>query len=230
MGIGEERLTNLDPLARHIVGNVGSRVRVLGSEAAERGVDELLHLLVDDGDADSLQADAEREGRNDVDIDGLEPSITTTCNRVGSRCIVAAATLQLEDAVLLVVVGEGDRLGRSLGSNVDGHDASSVARREADLGRENVRVRRRGRREPLTRNLRSNLEHVDETLLTPNDDLQLLVTVGRKIPGVGEFAVSVDLVLLATLPGLGGRSLGQLQPTTSAASVERGDFGWSLTA
>lgn len=63
----------------------------------------------------------------------------------------------------------------------------------------------------LTGNLRSDLEDVDDALAAPDHDLQLLVVVGRDIPGVGNLAVRRELVLLAPFPGVGGGSLGQLQ-------------------
>lgn len=120
----EELVVDLDPLDAEVVGDVRGRVRVLGRDAPERRVDELLHPLVDDRDADSLEAEAKGECCNDVDVDGFESALPAARDRVLARERVGGATLELEDALLLGIVGKAYSLCRSFGANVDRKDAA----------------------------------------------------------------------------------------------------------
>lgn len=215
----EELVVDLDPLDPDIVSDVGRRVGVLGGKPSERRVDELLHLLVDDRDADTLEADAKGEGRNDVHVDRFEDSLATTGDRVLPRESFGVAALNLEDAVGLGVVGKANRLRWTFGADVDRQDSIPCAVllllvsdvRELWFERTHRKAER---------DLTSDLEDVDDAFAPADDNLELLVGCCWKIPRVRHLRLCLEEVPLARRSG--ARILRILR-TESAASCLRGN-------
>lgn len=145
----EELVVDLDPLDAKVVRDARRRVGVLGRQSPEGCVDELLHLLVDDRDPDTLEADPEREGRDDVDVDCFVDALSTARDRLLTREGFGVATVELEDAVGLGVVEESNGLSRPFRAHVDRQHSALIPvlqRRTVSLNSPERGMRRTGNR------------------------------------------------------------------------------------